>query len=107
MWLSSLPLWASALIVVVIPTIASMGGLLLVRRIFGLERLVTNNEVAGFKFAVVGVTYTVLLGFAVIVVWEKFRDAESAVAQEASSVVSLTGWHEDWAVTRATACGSI
>lgn len=89
MWLSSLPLWASALIVVVIPTIASMGGLLLVRRIFGLERLVTNNEVAGFKFAVVGVTYAVLLGFAVIVVWEKFRDAESAVAQEASSVVSV------------------
>jgi hypothetical protein len=31
----------------------------------------------------------VLLGFAVIVVWEKFRDAEAAVAQEASAVVAL------------------
>jgi Protein of unknown function (DUF4239) len=87
LWLSGLPIWASALIVAVIPTLASMGGLLLVRRIFGLARLITNNEVAGFKFAVVGVTYAVLLGFAVIVVWEKFRDAEAAVAQEASSVV--------------------
>jgi hypothetical protein len=89
LWLSSLPMWLAALLVVVVPVLASMGGLLLVRRLFGLERLATNNEVAGFKFAVVGVTYAVLLGFAVIVVWEKFRDAETTVAQEASSLVAL------------------
>lgn len=88
-FLSSLPLWLSFLLVVIIPTIVFTCGLIVVRRLFSLERLTTNNEVAGFKFAVVGVTYAVLLGFAVIVVWEKFRDAEAAVAQEASAVVAL------------------
>jgi hypothetical protein len=88
-FLSSLPLWLSFLLVVILPTIVFTSGLVVVRRVFSLERLTTNNEVAGFKFAVVGVTYAVLLGFAVIVVWEKFRDAEAAVAQEASAVIAL------------------
>jgi hypothetical protein len=89
LFLSSLPLWLSALLIVVIPTIAAMGGPVLVRRRIGLKRLAENNEVAGFKFAVLGVIYAVLLGFAVIVVWEKFRDAETAVVQEASGVVAI------------------
>ena len=87
--ISSLPLWISIVLVVVVPTIVTMCGPLLVRRMLGLEQLVTNNEVAGFKFAVVGVTYAGPLGFAVIVVWEKFRDAEATVAQEASAVVAV------------------
>jgi hypothetical protein len=50
---------------------AAMCGPILRRRV-GLERLATNNEIAGFKFATVGVIYAVLLAFAVIVVCEKF-----------------------------------
>jgi len=37
----------------------------------------------------VGVLYAVLLAFAVIVVWEKFSDAESQVAQEAGASATL------------------
>jgi hypothetical protein len=66
-----------------------MGAPLLVRRVVGLEQLATNNEVAGFKFAVVGVIYAVLLGFAVIAVWEKFRDAEATAAREAAAVIAV------------------
>jgi hypothetical protein len=54
----------------------------------------TNNEVAGFKFATVGVLYAVLLVFAVVVVWEKFNQAESEVAKEsgaAATIFRLTG----------------
>lgn len=87
--LSSLPLWASSLLIVVVPTLIAMAGPAFVRRHYTLERLVTNNEVAGFKFATVGVIYAVLLGFAVIVVWEKFHDAEAAVMQEASAASTL------------------
>ncbi len=89
-FLGSLPLWLSAVIVVLLPSLAAMGGSLLVRRSVALEQLETNNEVAGFKFAVLGVVYAVLLGFAVIVVWEKFRDAEAAVVQEASGVMTIS-----------------
>jgi len=88
-FLKSLPL-VSAFLIVVIPSVAAMCGPLLVRRTVALEHLAANNEVAGFKFAVLGVVYAVLLGFAVIVVWEKFRDAEAAVVQEASGVVAIS-----------------
>lgn len=89
LFLASLPLWLSALLVVVLPSVVAMCGPVLVRRRIPLEHLAENNEVAGFKFAVLGVVYAVLLGFAVIVVWEKFRDAEVAVVQEASGVVAI------------------
>jgi hypothetical protein len=60
-----------------------------VRRSVGLDRLGHNNEVAGFKYAVLGVIYAVLLGFAVIVVWENFRDGQSSVMAEASAISTI------------------
>ncbi len=63
--------------------------MLLTRRFYGVDRLSLNNEVAGFKFAVVGVFYAVLLAFVVIAVWEEFRDTEAAVRDEAKAVVDL------------------
>ena len=55
----------------------------------GVDKLAKNNEIAGFKFATVGVIYAVLLAFSVIVVWEKFSDAENAVAEEAGATAAL------------------
>lgn len=88
-YLSGLPLAATAILLVVVPTAAAMCGPVLVRRRIALERLTSNNEIAGFKFATVGVIYAVLLGFAVVVVWEKFREAESAVLQEAGASATI------------------
>ena len=65
------------------------GGPVVVRRFVSLERLRGNNEVAGFKFATVGVLYAVLLAFAVVVVWEKFSQAENEVANEAGAAATL------------------
>nr|WP_294511150.1 DUF4239 domain-containing protein [uncultured Rhodopila sp.] len=62
---------------------------MIVRRRISLDKLRTNNEVAGFKFATVGVLYAVLLAFAVIVVWEKFSDADNDVAQEAGAATTI------------------
>ncbi|MCI0467015.1 MAG: DUF4239 domain-containing protein [Beijerinckiaceae bacterium] len=87
--LSSFPLWLSMILLAVLPTVAAMYGPILMRRTIGLDRLTSNNEIAGFKFAAVGVIYAVLLGFAIIVVWEKFRDAETAVLQEASAAAAI------------------
>jgi hypothetical protein len=87
--LSRLSQWQSIFLIVVLPTVAAMVLTLLVRKIFGLDRLEHNNEVAGFKFAVLGVIYAVLLGFAVIVVWENFRDGQAAVIAEASALSSV------------------
>jgi hypothetical protein len=97
LWLASQPIWTCALLVVGIPTVVTMILTVFVRNNVGFERLVSNNEVAGFKFAVLGVVYAVLLGFAVISVWEKFKDAEGDVTAEAASADSiyrLTGGFE-------------
>ncbi len=84
-----MPLWQSGLLTVGVGTLFGMLGPALLRRYLGIERLKINNEVAGFKFAVVGVIYAVILGFATVVTWEKFRDAEAAVLQEAGGITAL------------------
>lgn len=88
-YLSACPLWVQFLLIVVLPSIVAAWGLVRVRRRVGLERLSINNEVAGFKFAVVGVIYAVLLAFAVIVVWQRYNDAELAVTQEAQAAATV------------------
>lgn len=88
-FLTSHSLWLSAMLVVGLTTVLAGFGPVLVRRYVELERLTTNNEIAGFKFATVGVLYAVLLAFAIIVVWQKFNDAEAMVAQEAGAATTI------------------
>ena len=62
-FLATQPLWISALILIVPTTLLAMAGPVIVRRyVRASSQLRTNNEVAGFKFATVGVLYAVLLG---------------------------------------------
>lgn len=89
MFLNTAPLWLSACVVVVVPTLLAMAGPSVVRRLVRLDTLSVNNEVAGFKFATVGVLYAVLLAFAVILVWEHFSAAESNVAREAGAGATI------------------
>jgi hypothetical protein len=89
LFLSGCPLWVTAILLVIVPTIAASWGLVLIRDHIGLARLVSNNEVAGFKFAVVGVIYAVMLAFAIIVVWERYTEAEVAVVHEAGAAATL------------------
>jgi hypothetical protein len=93
-FLSSLPLWLLIVLIVVIPTAVAMCAQLAIRRWVGVDRLAKNNEIAGFKFATVGVIYAVLLAFTVVVVWEKFNDAEVAVAEEAGATAALFHYAE-------------
>ena len=88
-FLTTQPLWLSFSLLLGLTTLVAMAGPVLVRRRISLDRLRINNEVAGFKFATIGVLYAVLLAFAVIIVWEKFSEAERAVAQEAGAAATL------------------
>ena len=88
-FLTTQPLWLTTLLLIGVMTPLAMAAPAVVRRRVSLDKLSANNEVAGFKFAVVGVIYAVLLGFTIIVVWEKFSDAENDVALEASAAVTV------------------
>jgi hypothetical protein len=45
--------------------------------------------VAGFIYAVIGVVYAVLLGFATVTVWERYDRAQASVEQEANDLADL------------------
>jgi Protein of unknown function (DUF4239) len=81
--------WVVALTLVAVAEIYSIGLMLLFRSQMGADRLALNNEVAGFKFAVVGVFYAVLLAFVVVAVWENYRDTEAAVRNEAKALSDI------------------
>lgn len=83
------PLWVTAVLLTAGALVYSIGLMLMTRAAYGVDRLSFNNEVAGFKFAVIGVFYAVMLAFVVIAVWEDFRKTEAAVRDEAKAVVDL------------------
>ena len=87
--LNTIPLWTLVVGLVAVSELYSVGLMLLARRRWGIDRLKLNNEVAGFKFSVIGVLYAVLLAFAVIVVWESFSDSEGQVTAEAGAAATL------------------
>ena len=62
-----MPLWLAGALIIIVPTLVAMAGTVFVRNRVGLASLRWNNEVAGFKFATIGVLYAVLLAFAVFV----------------------------------------
>ena len=84
-----MPLWVVGLIMVILAEVFSVGLMLLSRYVYGISRLSLNNEIAGFKFAVVGVFYAVMLAFVVVAVWEDYSGTEDAVRNEAKATVDL------------------
>ena len=87
-WLTSRPGWVLILFLLLFTALA-MAGPYVVRRRVRLAKLRGNNEVAGFKFAVIGVLYSVLLAFVVVISWERFHDAENALAREAGAAATV------------------
>src|SRR4029450_3501022 len=89
LFLTTTPLWVAAVVLLVPTTILAMCGPLIVRRYVPLERLRDHNVAPGFKFATVGVIYAVLLAFAILVVWERFNQADNEVASEAAAAATV------------------
>ncbi|HTX58330.1 MAG TPA: DUF4239 domain-containing protein [Verrucomicrobiae bacterium] len=58
------------------------------RRVDG-SQLRKQNDVAGYLFSAVGVIYAVVLGFVVVVVWEKYDATGFNVDQESAAVSDL------------------
>jgi hypothetical protein len=69
--------------------LAALAGLELVQRLVPHEKRQEHNDVAGFLYAVVGVTYAVLLALLVIAVWEQYQRARETVESEANATVEI------------------
>ncbi|MDJ0513767.1 MAG: DUF4239 domain-containing protein [Methyloceanibacter sp.] len=88
-FLDALPTWTLAAVIIGGSVIFSVGLQLLVRWRFGAAYIASNHEVAGFKYAVVGVAYAVLLAFVVVGVWEQYEDTDDAAQAEAERFYNL------------------
>lgn len=87
--LSALPTAILFLVAVGISVTLALGGLLVVRRSVHHTYLSEHNDVAGFIFAILGVTYAVVLAFVGIAEWETFSAVETAVQREAAITLNL------------------
>ena len=67
----------------------AVGGLILVQRLVPIAVRRRHNDVAGFIYAVLGVTYAVLLGLMVVAVWEQWEAAARTADEEASSLAEI------------------
>jgi hypothetical protein len=73
-------------------------GLLIVRRAVPHHVLRVHNDVAGFVYATIAVTYAVLLAFMTISVWERFDEANVNAEREANALADLyrlSGWFSE------------
>ena len=84
-------------------TLASVLGLLIVRRYCHLERLKQCHEVGGYLLSVVGTMYAVLLGLVVVDAMTKFQTARNVVENEANSLADVFLLAESMPKAKATA----
>jgi hypothetical protein len=69
--------------------VVAVGGLVLVQRLVSTERRKQHNDVAGFIYAVLGVSYAVLLGLMLIAVWEQWNAAQDVASDEANELAGI------------------
>jgi hypothetical protein len=69
--------------------LVALAGLELVQRLVPAASRQRHNDVAGFIYAALGVTYAVLLALVVIAVWEEYDAASETVEQEANALAEI------------------
>ncbi len=82
--------WIFSAILVIVPSIlVCIVGLILVRKWISVHELKANHDVAGFTFGIVGVLYSVILGFTVVNVQNRFNEVEETIYTEAIALTDL------------------
>jgi hypothetical protein len=79
----------TGLLIIAVAMLIAVGGLVLVQRLVSTDRRKQHNDVAGFIYAVLGVTYAVLLALMLIAVWEQWNAAEATTTEEANELAEI------------------
>jgi hypothetical protein len=72
-----------------LPVLGAVVGLVMVQRLVPPDLRGEHNNVAGFIYAVLGVSYAVLLAFVVIAVWQDYKTAQTNVESEANELAGV------------------
>jgi hypothetical protein len=83
------PLWGVGLLLVGLAALGAVVCGLAVRQFLSIELRRRHNDVAGSIFAVIGVTFAVLLAFVAMLAWDGFNKAKAAAYAEAAIVLDV------------------
>jgi H+/Cl- antiporter ClcA len=81
----------TGLVIIAVVMIIAVAGLVLVQRLYSIERRKQHNDVAGFIYAVLGVAYAVLLGLMLIAVWENGTRPRTSLLMKQTSWLGSSG----------------
>lgn len=82
--------WVFPSLLIIVPiTLLTVGLLWVVRKNVSDKTLRKHHDVAGYLFSIIGVLYSVILGFTVINVNERFNKADETVSTEATIMTDL------------------
>lgn len=70
-------------------TALAVAGMLLVRKKFGVDKLIANHEVAGNLLSIIGTLYAVLLGFVIVDAMNRQQEIRVIVEQEANGIANV------------------
>ncbi|HEY7387760.1 MAG TPA: hypothetical protein VH640_04585 [Bryobacteraceae bacterium] len=88
LWLYWIPTWQLAILIFVAIGSGSLAGLLICRRLV-LRRPHKGNDLVFNFVASAGVVYALVLGLIAVATWEKFKEVEGIVNEEAFAVNDL------------------
>lgn len=88
-FINSLNWVVAAVLITVASSAFYIALLLIVRGKFPLEKIERHHEVAGFSFSVIGVLYSVLLGFIVVSAQNRYDSVSQTISEEASALAGV------------------
>ncbi|MGC1379759.1 MAG: hypothetical protein WA814_01905 [Candidatus Baltobacteraceae bacterium] len=91
-WLSGIPILIALPLFAVVPAAIAVIAHSIFRKYVPPEALIEQHEVAGFLVSVVGVLYSVVLGFLVGTVWTAFATAQQTIDMEAGYLADAFGY---------------
>ena len=87
--LSQLPMVFGLVLVVLVPSLVSAAMAFVVRRSLPIAVLAENNEFAAITYPVIGLFYGVFLAFAIVIVWQRYTEAEQSAYSEVAALAEL------------------
>ncbi len=69
--------------------LASVVGMMLVRRFVPAEKLIANNDYVSFTYTILSLIYGIYLAFTVVVVWQQYEEADETVTREVVLINAL------------------
>lgn len=87
--ITSIPGLIAELLIIAVAVCGFVGLHAVLQRRLRSEVLRRHNDVAGYLFSAVGVLYAVVLGFVVVVVWQKYDETVQNVQNEIDAVGNL------------------